>query len=86
MASAPTAPLPPTPSTASTRTWFGVQGYSPFASAGNYFGIFGVSGQLKYVQPATGGVNGASFPSVWALYGEAGALSSTVNPDSWPSA
>jgi hypothetical protein len=63
------------------ETWFGVQGYSPLASAGNYFGIFGVSGQLKYVHPATGGVNSDSFPSVVTLYGEAGAPSSTVNPD-----
>jgi hypothetical protein len=63
------------------ETWFGVQGYSPVASAGNYFGIFGVSGQLKYIQPATGEVSGASFPSVRALYGEAGAPSSTVTPD-----
>jgi hypothetical protein len=63
------------------ETWFGVQGYSPLASAGNCFGIVGVSGQLKYLHPATGGVNGDSFPSVRALYGEAGAPASTINPD-----
>jgi hypothetical protein len=63
------------------ETWFGIQGYSPLASAGNYFGIFGVSGQVKYLHPATGGVNGDSFPSVRTLYGESGAPSSTVNPD-----
>jgi hypothetical protein len=63
------------------ETWFGVQAYSPLASAGNYFGILGVSGQLKYLRPATGGVNGDSLPSVRALYSEAGAPSSTVNPD-----
>lgn len=63
------------------ESWFGAQGYSPLVSAGNYFGIFGVSGQLKYLHPATGGVNGDSFPSVTALYGEAGAPASTVNPD-----
>ncbi|MDP9052155.1 MAG: hypothetical protein M3O31_15755 [Acidobacteriota bacterium] len=63
------------------ETWFGAQGYSPLTSFGNYFGIFGVSGQLKYVHPAIGGVNGDSFSSVRARYGEAGAPSSTVNPD-----
>lgn len=63
------------------ETWFGIQGYSPLASAGNYFGIIGVSGQLKYLRPATGGVRGDSFPSVRALYGEVGALSSTGNAD-----
>jgi hypothetical protein len=44
------------------ETWFGVQGYSPVASAGNYFGILGVSGQFKYLHPTTGGVSGATFP------------------------
>jgi hypothetical protein len=63
------------------ETWFGVQGYSPLAAVGNYFGIFGLSGQLKYLQPSTGGVNGDSFPSVRSLFGEAGAPSSTINPD-----
>jgi hypothetical protein len=63
------------------ETWFGVQGYSPLMSVGNYLGIFGVSGQLKYLQPATGGVNGSSYPSVRTLYGEAGAPSATTNPD-----
>jgi hypothetical protein len=63
------------------ETWLGVQGYSPLASAGSYLGIFGVAGQLKYLQPATGSVNGDSLPSVISLYGEAGAPSSTRNPD-----
>lgn len=63
------------------ETWIGVQGYSPLVSAGNCLGIFGVSGQFKYLHPATGGVNGDSLPSVGALYGEAGAPSSTLNPD-----
>jgi hypothetical protein len=49
------------------ETWFGLQGYSPLMSVGNYFGIFGVSGQLKYLQPATGGVNGSSSPCVRTL-------------------
>jgi hypothetical protein len=44
------------------ETWLGIQGYSPLFSAGNYFGIFGVSGQLKYLQPATGGAKGSSYP------------------------
>jgi hypothetical protein len=63
------------------ETWFGVQGYTPLVSVGNYFGILGVSGQAKYLQPATGGVNGDSLPSVRTLYGEAGAPASTVNPN-----
>jgi hypothetical protein len=63
------------------ETWFGVSGYSPLVSAGNYFGILGVSGQVRYLQPATGTVNGDSFPSVRSLYGEARAPASTVNPD-----
>jgi hypothetical protein len=63
------------------ETWFGIQGYSPLASAGNYLGVFGVSGQFKYLRPATGGVNGDSLPSVRALYGEIGAPSSTLEPD-----
>ena len=61
------------------ETWFGAQGYTPLMSLGNYFGIFGISGQLKYLSPATAGVNGSSFPSVQTLYGEAGAPGSTVN-------
>ncbi len=63
------------------ETWFGFQGNSPLASAGNYLGIFGISGQVKYLHPATGGVYGDSIPSVRTLYGESGAPSSTVNPD-----
>ena len=63
------------------ETWLGVQGYSPLVSLGRYFGIFGVSGQVKYLQPATGRVQGSSFPSVRDLYGESGAPSSTTNPD-----
>jgi len=63
------------------ETWVGIEGYSPLASVGNYLGIFGISGQLKYLHPATTGVSGASFPSVRDLYGEAGAPSSTVNHD-----
>lgn len=63
------------------ETWFGIQGYSPLASAGNYLGIFGVSGEIKYLHTATGGVSGDSLSSVAALYGEAGAPASTVNPD-----
>ena len=70
------------------ETWFGVQGYSPLASFGNYFGIFGVSGQLKYLRPATGGVNDWRFPSHLSA-------PSTAKPElppppstpiSWPSA
>lgn len=63
------------------ETWLGVQGYSPVSSVGNHFGIFGVSAQLKYLRPATAGVNGDSLPSVRSLYGETGAPSSTINPD-----
>lgn len=62
------------------ETWLGVEGYSPLISVGNYFGILGVSGRLKYLQPATGGVSNSSYPSVRILYGEIGAPSSTVNP------
>lgn len=62
------------------ETWLGVQGYSPLAYLGSYFGLFGISGQVKYLLPATGGVDGDSLPSVWSLYGEGGAPASTVNP------
>jgi hypothetical protein len=63
------------------ETWFGLQGYSPIASAGKYFGVLGISGQAKYLRPSTGGVNGDSLPSVRTLYGETGAPASTLNPD-----
>jgi hypothetical protein len=63
------------------ETWLGLQGYSPLASAGSYLGVLGVSGQLKYIRLATGGVNRGSLPSVASLYGEGGAPSSTANPD-----
>lgn len=63
------------------ETWAGLQVYSPLASAGNYLGIFGVSGQLKYLHPSTGGVNGDSLPSVAARYGEAGAPGSLIKAD-----
>lgn len=63
------------------ETWLGVQGYSPLVSVGNYFGILGISGQFKYLRPATGRVSNDSLPSVRTMYGEAGAPSSTVNPD-----
>jgi hypothetical protein len=63
------------------ETWAGASGYLPLASAGNLLGIFGLSGQLKFVHPATGGVNGDSLPSVVGLYGEAGAPSATQNPN-----
>jgi hypothetical protein len=63
------------------ETWLGLQGYSPLVSAGSYLGVLGVSGQLKYLRPATGSVNGDSVPSVISLYGEVAAPSSTVNPD-----
>jgi hypothetical protein len=63
------------------ETWAGASGYAPIASAGNLLGIFGLSGQIKFVHPATGGVNGDSLPSVVTLYGEAGAPSATRNPN-----
>jgi hypothetical protein len=63
------------------ESWAGLQAYSPLASAGNFLGIFGISGQLKYLHPSTGGVNGDSLPSVAARYGEAGAPGSLIHAD-----
>lgn len=63
------------------ETWVGVQGYSPLMSLGNYFGILGATGQFKFLSPATGGVSESSLPSVRTVYGEAGAPSSTQNPN-----
>jgi hypothetical protein len=60
------------------ESWFGMSGYTPVAYLG---GVFGVLGEVKYLQPVIKGVSGDTLPSVNVHYGEAGAPGSTMRSD-----